>query len=220
MIIASLQSQNKIIMNKAVKNIVFDLGGVLLDIDYTKTIAAFRKLGLANPSKAFSQYSQGGLFKEFEKGLISDKDFLERLQKHMPGADILAVEEAWCALLGAFPIDRFNFLSSLKNYNLFVLSNTNSIHEVRFRKIIDQSVGWKNFAALFEGIGYSHELKARKPDEIIFQKIMEKYRLEPGETLFIDDTIDHVLTARSLNIRAVHLEKGKEISEVLPEYLS
>ena len=203
---------------KKYKNIIFDLGGVLLNIDYSKTVQAFGKLGLINPEQAFNKEVQAELFRDFECGRISNSDFLAILNRHIPKANTAQIVDAWNALLLDFPASRFDFLKSLaKDYRLFLLSNTNSIHLEKFRTIIEESVGWNNFIELFQGVGYSHELKARKPDADIFQKMLSRYHLNPAETLFIDDTEMHVLTARSLGIEAIHLKNNQEISQVLKD---
>ncbi|NEN24788.1 HAD family phosphatase [Cryomorpha ignava] len=199
-----------------IKNIIFDLGGVLLNIDYDKTVEAFRALGMADPEQAFSKEVQAGFFQEFEKGFISETVFVSEINKEFKDASPQEIMDAWCALLGDFPNQRFEYLKKLsKSYRLFLLSNTNIIHLKAFEKIIDKAIGWNNFLLLFEGIGYSHELNMRKPNADIFMKMMDKYNLQPAETCFIDDTDVHVATANSLGITAFHLTNGKEIWDIL-----
>jgi len=199
-----------------IKNIIFDLGGVLLNIDYLKTVDAFAKLGMENPEQAFSKEIQAEYFQKFEKGLISESVFVSEIQKQFENVSSREVVNAWNALLGDFPVKRFEYLQSLKpKYRLFLLSNTNIIHLNAFRKIIDSSVGWSEFSALFDGIGYSHEMKMRKPDAEIFNEIMNMYDLKPGETCFIDDTEMHVKSARTTGIVAFHLKDTEEIWDVL-----
>lgn len=201
---------------QTIKNIIFDLGGVLLNIDYEKTVEAFRKLGMTSPEQAFSKEVQADFFQKFEKGLISDTVFISEINKEFKMARPQEIIDAWCALLGDFPAERFNYLKKLSgNYRLFLLSNTNIIHLKAFKKIIDKSVGWENFTALFDGIGYSHELNMRKPDADIFMKMMKTYNLKPQETCFIDDTDMHVATANSLGIKAYHLTGANEIWDIL-----
>ncbi len=199
-----------------IKNIIFDLGGVLLNIDYDKTVEAFSALGMADPEQAFSKEVQAGFFQEFEKGFISETVFVSEINKEFKDASPQEIIDAWCALLGDFPNQRFEYLKKLsKSYRLFLLSNTNIIHLKAFEKIIDKAIGWNNFLLLFEGIGYSHELNMRKPNADIFMKMMDKYNLQPAETCFIDDTDVHVATANSLGITAFHLTNGKEIWDIL-----
>lgn len=199
-----------------IQNIIFDFGGVLLDIDYEQTVSAFKRLGMKNPNEAFSKEVQAEFFREFEKGKITENVFITEIQKQLKDSSREDVIRAWNALLGNLPEDRFLYLQRLKlKYRLFLLSNTNIIHEKEFMKIIDAGVGWDAFSQLFEGIGYSHKMHMRKPDLEIFYTMLEKYELKPHETCFIDDTKMHVEAARKTGITAFHLEDGKEIWDVL-----
>jgi len=199
-----------------IKNIIFDLGGVLLNIDYQKTVNAFKALGMPNPEQAFTKEIQAEFFQQFEKGFISEHVFVSEIKKQLKNASSQDIIDAWCALLGDFPIKRFDLLNSLsRKYRIFLLSNTNIIHLKAFREIIEGAVGWDAFTGVFEGIGYSHELNMRKPNADIFMKMMETYKLKASETCFIDDTPEHVAAASSLGIKAMHLKDGKEIWDLL-----
>ncbi|MCA1764029.1 MAG: HAD family hydrolase [Cryomorphaceae bacterium] len=190
-----------------IRNIIFDLGGVLLNIEYDRTVDAFKKLGLKEPEKAFTKEVQAGIFQKFEKGQISSREFVNVLSKHMLGASQAQIVDAWNALLGDFPIERYHFLSQLaEKYQLFVLSNTNAIHETAFQKIIEKSVGWEKFKSLFAGIAYSHNLGERKPNPEIFLKVLSINEISADETIFIDDTKEHVESASKLGIKSLHLE--------------
>ncbi len=203
---------------KNIKHIIFDLGGVLLNIDYSKTVEAFRALGLENPLEAFTKEQQAELFQKFEKGKIDESTFIVTLQKEMPNANAQQLIDAWNAMLGDFPIDRFVFLAEIsKKYDCYVLSNTNIIHQRAFEDIIDHKVGWKSFAELFTYVYYSHELGMRKPDAEIFEEVLRRHNLKGSETCFIDDSPQHVATAKKLGIHAVHLGEGEEIWDVLGE---
>ncbi len=197
------------------KNIIFDLGGVLLNIDYQRTIDAFRALGHPNPEGAFTKQVQAEIFQKYEKGLISDGVFLTKLQEFMSGSNSNEIEDAWCALLGNFPTERFAMLEKLsEKYVLFILSNTNHLHQLRFEKAIDRVYGWRKFKNLFRGICYSHELNARKPDLEIFEMILDRYNLRADESFFIDDTEGHAQGAESAGIRTKHLKPGENILDV------
>ncbi len=202
--------------NHAIESIIFDLGKVLLDIDYQATVEAFGKLGLTNPEKAFTKEIQATLFQQYEKGLISSETFVAELQAYMPRAESQDIIRAWNALLGEFPIHRFHFLQSLQGkYKCYILSNTNALHQEAFEKTIDQTVGWEEFARLFEFIGYSHQMHERKPDEAIFRKLVEENGIDVGTTCFVDDTLMHVEAARRFGIKSFHLKDGEEVEDVL-----
>lgn len=206
-------------IQKRVKNIIFDLGGVLLNIDYNRTVGAFRNLGLLNPEKAFTKEYQADIFQRLEKGIISEDGFLRELSALMPGISHEQISEAWCAILGDFPESRYRMLERLrKNYRLFILSNTNIIHQKSFEKTIDKNFGWENFSNLFEAVCYSHDLGLRKPDKEIFSAVLENYHLEPSETLFIDDTEQHTLGAKNTKMLVHHLKPNEEITEIFENW--
>lgn len=200
-----------------IRNIIFDLGGVLLDIDYLRTIRAFSELGLANPEEAFSKANQAEIFRLFECGQVSESVFLSHLQSEMPEAKNEGLITGWNAMLGGFPKQRLDFIESINSkYNCYVLSNTNIIHQREFERIIEGVVGWENFASAFKKIYYSHEMGLRKPDISIFLKVLEEQGLNPKETCFIDDSPQHVRAAVQAGILGVHLKDDEEIWDVIP----
>lgn len=200
-----------------IRNIIFDLGGVLLDIHYLKTIEAFSQLGLKNPEEAFSKSQQAEIFQSFECGQVSEEAFLGYLKSEMPKASKDDLIAGWNALLGGFPAARLDFITSIhEKYNCYVLSNTNIIHQRAFEEIIERAVGWDNFSSVFKEIYYSHDMGLRKPDGAIFQKVMEEQGLKPEETCFIDDSPQHVGAAAKKGILAIHLKDDEEIWDVIP----
>jgi putative hydrolase of the HAD superfamily len=202
-----------------IKNIIFDLGGVLLDIDYNRTVQAFHRLGLTDAKAQFTKERQTEIFQTYERGGMTDQAFLAALGAYMPSVHAGEIAHAWCALLGSMPLGRMELLEKLaQRYDLFVLSNTNSIHQVEFEKTIDQKIGWERFSRAFKHIGYSHQLHLRKPDAEVFEKMLELNGLQAEETFFIDDTEEHVLSARSLGIQAFHLRDDEDIRDVFREW--
>lgn len=198
------------------KNIIFDLGVVLLDVDYGATIRAFSDLGLENPEMAFSKAIQDDFFQAYEKGLISDHEFLTRLSQRMGGASKESIRSAWCAMLGELPLKKFQLLQELKReYRLFILSNTNSIHQQHFESTIQNQYGWESFEKLFDYIGYSHRIKQRKPDPDAFITVMKKGGITAGETLFIDDTKGHVEACLRTGLKGLHYQSMEDLERLL-----
>jgi len=207
------------------RNIIFDLGGVILHIDYARTIAAFKKLGIENFDKIYSQKQQTGLFDELEKGLIGADVFREALLHHLPaGTTHAQVDAAWNAMLLDFPAENLAFLSRLRSEcRLFLLSNTNEIHLKEVMRILQRSHGFGDLALFFERAYYSHRLGMRKPDAEIFRHVLGHNKLHPSETLFIDDSPQHVKGAQALGIEARLTEKNKLLNDPegpLKEFLS
>ena len=196
-----------------VKNIIFDLGGVILNIDYEQTANAFKKIGIKNFNDIYSQAKQGKVFDKLETGEITPEEFREYIKEIVPSLQLSDIDKSWNAMLLDLPVQRINLLKELKKkYRLFLLSNTNEIHIKCFRKIIESSYGENIFDSIFEHQYYSSDIGLRKPNADCFQYVLEKNGLEASETLFIDDSIQHVEGARKLKINAYHLIPGEDIT--------
>ena len=196
-----------------VKNIIFDLGGVILNIDYRLTAKAFKEIGVINFDEIYSQAKQGQVFDKLETGELTPDEFREYMKEIVPSLQLSDIDKAWNAMLLDLPVQRIDLLKKLKNkYRLFLLSNTNEIHIKCFRKIIESSYGENIFNSIFENQYYSSDIGMRKPNAECFQYVLEKNGIEPSETLFIDDSIQHVEGARKLKINAYHLIPGEDIT--------
>ena len=196
-----------------VKNIIFDLGGVILNIDYKLTAKAFKEVGVINFDEIYSQAKQGQVFDKLETGELTPDEFREYMKEIVSSLQLSDIDKAWNAMLLDLPVQRIDLLKKLKNkYRLFLLSNTNEIHVKCFRKIIESSYGENIFDAIFEHQYYSSDIGMRKPNAECFQYVLEKNGIEPSETLFIDDSIQHVEGARKLKINAYHLIPGEDIT--------
>ena len=191
-----------------IKNIIFDLGGVILDIDYNLTVKAFEGIGIPNFKEQYSKMSQSNLFDNIETGKISPVEFRDLIrevaQKTISDAEI---DTAWNALILHLPQYRIEILKNLQvNYRLFLLSNTNKIHYDDYSEVIKRENGIEGLEPLFEKTYLSHEMGLRKPDPEIFQVVLSENNLVPKETLFIDDSPQHIASAKTLGIVAYHLE--------------
>ena len=201
-------------MIKGIRHIIFDLGGVLLNIDYALTEKAFIDLGITDFKELYSQMKQTPLFDEFETGKISQGDFIKELQKMTP----LALTEdqlctAWNAMLLDFPLRRLQLLQQLRLYHdLVLLSNTNEIHEQAFNQILKDNYG-VNLASYFDRVYYSHRIGMRKPDAAIFRRILDEMGFMPEHTLFIDDSPQHIEAAKKLGLQTIFLKTGMTIEK-------
>lgn len=207
----------------AIKNIVLDLGGVLLNIDYYKTIEAFKQLGIPNFEELFTQAKQEHLFDKYESGLINSDDFIEGLKKKLPSTiSEEEIKSAWNAMLLDFPDERLKFLLELKqNYNTVLLSNTNPIHLEAFLKIIHKNNGIDSLENHFDKVYFSSDMGMRKPNPEIFLEVCKDQGFKPSETLFIDDTEQHVEGAKKAGLMAAHLEiKKQDIIQLLSSLLT
>ena len=190
------------------RNIIFDLGGVVLDIDYNLTIEAFRELGIRNAEDLYSKAKQDSIFDNLEKGLIGDEEFFDELRKRA-GLKISNndLRNAWNALIISLPSENVELLKSInKTHRIFLLSNTNAIHEPAYRKLIERTYGSAVLDELFEKTYLSHHIHMRKPDPEIFEYVLKDAGLKREETLFIDDSPQHVHSAQRIGIPSYHLD--------------
>jgi len=182
--------------------IIFDFGGVLYNIDYNLPVQAFRDLGLKNFDQIFTQGNQNKLLDDLEIGTIDQAQFLNGLRDYFD-SDVSDEKllKAWNAILIDIPKSRIDLIHRLRNkYRTFLLSNTNEIHVRTFEKDIEQCMGTAYFKSAFESIYYSNDLHMRKPDGEIYYELIKRHQLNPGRTLFIDDTEQHVSGARAVGL--------------------
>lgn len=199
-----------------IEAIIFDLGGVLLNIDYQLTERAFAALNIPDFEQHFSQLKQSTLFDELETGKIRADAFCEALRKQTSSQHSNeTLITAWNAMLLDFPRRRLQMLQQLRlRYRLFLLSNTNEIHEAAFNQILVQCMGnGEHLAHYFDKVYFSHRIGMRKPNEDVFLHILQENKLKPEETLFIDDSPQHIATAKKLNIKTIWLKKGMTVEE-------
>jgi putative hydrolase of the HAD superfamily len=199
-----------------VKNIIFDLGGVLLNIDVSITEKAFIELGVDRFSEMFTQHHSNDLFVQLETGEISPEEFYEAFRKGT-GTELSNenIKNAWNALLLDFRLPSLAWLNSIKTrYRIFLFSNTNQIHHDAFIASYKELTGNADFDAFFEKAYYSQNLGMRKPNPEPFLHILQEHKLEASETLFIDDTIKNIETAQKLGLKTIHLQWPQTLPEL------
>ena len=194
----------------AIKNILFDLGGVLYHIDYGITIKAFERLGIKNFHKHFSQQQQNNLFDQLETGKISNTDFIKEMKVLLPNCTKEEIINAWNGLLIGIPKENIQLLKDLsKQYRLFLLSNTNLIHINQINKLLYEDYNLKSLDPLFDKIYLSHQIGMRKPNRETFEWVLKDAGILAHETLFIEDSIQHIKGANKVGIRT-HLWNSNE----------
>lgn len=202
-------------MIQGIRHIIFDLGGVLLNLDYSATEKAFRELGIPDFNAHFSQLQQNSFFDDWETGRIGRDAFLQQMLALIGnGVSEQQVLDAWNAMLLDFPSRRLQLLQQLRlHYDLFLLSNTNEVHEEAFNRTLMQAYGLPGLATLFDKVYFSHRIGLRKPTQEIFLHVLHDNGLLPEHTLFIDDSPQHIDTAKALGIQTIWLEKGMTIED-------
>ncbi len=202
-----------------IKNIIFDLGGVVINLDIPKTISAFNKLSNKPFEAIYTQIQQTTLFDLFDKGNISEFNFFKELKQTL-NSNISDIEmiNAWNAMLLDYPIDRLNMLLKLKKkYRVFLLSNTNETHISSFEASLFNKHGYKNLEPFFEKVYYSCRIGMRKPDSEIFELVLSENKLNASNTLFIDDSPQHIESALKIGIQAHLLDKQKDVCQLITE---
>ena len=203
-------------MLKKIKNIIFDFGGVIINIDYTLTIKKLKELGLNNFDDHYNQSGQSGLFDRLDTGRINGNEFIHELASFYKTPPLnQELIDAWNAMLLDFPPERAELLTNLKTkYRTFLLSNTNEIHLNYYFKKLKEWYEVDNMSYFVHREYYSCYLNMRKPDTEIFEYVIRENNLNPPETLFIDDSLQHVEGAMKTGLRAFHLNGGKTIMDI------
>jgi len=188
------------------KAVIFDLGGVIINIDYAATIEAFGALGHGDFQDMYSQAQQTGLFNDLETGKISGQRFVNELLPYLNvGTSPNRVVAAWNAMIGNVPLEHISLLQKVRQQcPIYLLSNTNDIHMQAVLRSWSASCE-QPMEAIFDGVYLSHEIGMRKPDVEIFEFICRENQLNPSETLFVDDSIQHIEGAQLAGLQAFHL---------------
>ncbi len=196
-----------------IKNIIFDYGGVIINIDFRLTIDAFKKLGFVNTEEVIFRAEGSEILLQMEKGILSHNNFYNEIRR-ISNLSLTnkEIEDAWNALLLDMPQKRIQILEKLKtNYRIFLLSNTNSIHYDHYRAQLQDKFGYPDFNFLFEKAWFSFNLGLTKPDKNIFQFVLKDAGLDPKETLYIDDLENNVMAAEKEGIKGYFLKPGEDI---------
>lgn len=202
---------------KGIRNVIFDFGGVLFEIDYHLPAQAFAKLGFTDFKEIYTQANQNPIFDKLETGKVSNEEFMQYLHSFVPKATRQEVDDAWnCILLYIMP-EQVEVVHQVKNSGrkTFMLSNTNAIHVAAFEKMIAEKMDINHFRSAFEKIYYSNVIGIKKPYPETYLKVCEWNNLIPSETLFIDDSIQHVKGALEAGLAAYHLKPGERISDLI-----
>ncbi|MCX8081096.1 MAG: HAD family phosphatase [Bacteroidia bacterium] len=210
------------VLKKNVKLLVFDFGGVLIDLYPEKTREEFIKLGIPDPDDLYSPNRQISLFDDFDKGLIKPDDFFCELKKFFPaGTGFDKILHAWNVMLGDISMDKIKLIKKLnETYGVCLLSNTNEPHlEYIHNKIIKEK-GIPTMEKIFDKVYYSCRLGMRKPEEKIFRHVMMEWNLSGDEICFLDDTPMHLEGAARLGWHTIKVERNQNWEHLLMQWLN
>ncbi|KAF9972237.1 hypothetical protein BGZ73_004677 [Actinomortierella ambigua] len=194
----------------AVKNLIFDLGNVLLRLDQQATSRAFINLG-ATSFPTLAQHGSHATLVDYETGKITEEEFRQKVRAAVGLPATVTDQEfdtAWNAMLLDFPKDRLELMRTLRRdygYKVYLLSNTNALHIAHVDKICLQSYPEDSLHPFFDKVYYSHEIGSRKPSKEAFDHILQDQGLLAGETLFLDDMPENVQAAKDCGLQAVQV---------------
>lgn len=203
----------------SIKNLIFDLGGVVIDLDLSATFSAFAKLSGSTLEQTILHQNLP-FFMQYEKGLITSSEFRDQFRALIdaPLTDE-SIDVAWSAMLKDIPAERILLIEELKPYfNMVVLSNTNEIHIQEFNKILSSESTHNSLHSLFDQVYFSYEVGMRKPDANIFEYVLKNEGWKADETLLLDDTIENLETASSLGIQVVQITSAYTINRTFKEW--
>lgn len=190
-----------------IRNIIFDLGGVIIDIRFQDTIKQFKKLGFVDFDSIYNQLKETRLFDLFETGQIPPQAFRNELRKYRNQLTDEQIDYAWNLMIGDMPEGYIKLFKTIKkDYQTYMLSNTNAIHMDYFESCLDSKYGHNPLPDMFEQIFYSFEMGERKPDIKAYDYLVARAGLRKEETLFIDDLGINIKGAREAGLLAYHLE--------------
>jgi len=201
-----------------IRNIIFDYGNVIFMIDFNRTTHTFTELGVNNIDRFFGHTAQHSLFDDFDKGLITAGEFRDAIRKHT-GLNHLTdeqIDHAWNTLLIGVPaVNHEILLKAKKQYRTFLLSNNNEIHYNWIMNYLKQEYKLESNSVFFEKDYYSHLMGMRKPDRDIFEFVLNEQNLSPSETLFIDDSPQHIKTANELGLQTYLMTKDDTLEKFM-----
>jgi glucose-1-phosphatase len=206
------------LVHRSIQNLIFDLGGVLLNLHVDRTHRAFAELAGIPIEEVKARISKTPFFNDYEKGLHSDDEFRQLVRDFLlTNATPSEIDLAWNAMLGEIPLSRLDLLDRLRSrYRIFLLSNTNAIHVNYFTREVIAS-GASPLESFFDRVYYSHELKMRKPETGIYEHVLKQHSLNPRATLFLDDNAENLVGAEQIGIQTLQVTHPDLIHSIFHE---
>jgi putative hydrolase of the HAD superfamily len=202
-----------------IRNIIFDLGGVLMDLYVERTYKAFQSMGFTQDILQHDR-NHKNIFFQFEIGAVTPEQFRDEIRELIGNRyDDDHIDRAWNAMIGGFRKEKIEFVKKLRpQYRTYILSNTNQMHEAFYNRLIRLEYGLKSLNDIFDRVYYSHHIHLAKPDPAIFKYVLDENGLTPEETLYLDDTMKHLEAASALGIKTVLFPLNGNL-EMIYEYL-
>lgn len=204
---------------KDIKTIIFDFGGVILDIDPQITIKEFQKMGFNDIAKTESKEFIEDIIRKFERGIYTPEVFRKKLKAFLElEVSDQKLDDAWNALIYDIPAERIEVLERVKkNYQMLLLSNSNEIHYDLYVRDLQLRFGYREFDELFDKSYFSFDMHLSKPDPEVYEFVMNQHDLKPSETLFIDDNEENIAAAAKLGMKTYLLEKPERMRDIFED---
>lgn len=203
-----------------IRNIIFDYGNVVINLDFGATYRAFEKLGVEGAEETWGNIAENQLVKQYERGEVGSSEFRKLLADafslEVPDAHL---DWAWNQLLRDMPSARIELLKKIRNqYRTFLLSNSNEIHYNHYAQELKSVHEIEHFDLLFEKAYFSYQVNLAKPGPDFYQLLLNDHLLNPKETLFIDDLKQNVEAAQKLGLNTIWLKPGMDICDLFDEH--
>ncbi len=201
---------------KNIKTIIFDFGGVILDIDPQITIKEFQKMGFKDVAKTNSKEFIEDIIRKFERGIYTPEVFRKKLKSFLDlEVSDQKLDDAWNALIYDIPAERIEILEQVKkNYQMLLLSNSNEIHYDLYVRDLQLRFGYREFDELFDKAYFSFDMHLSKPDPEVYEFIINQHDLKPSQTLFIDDNEENIAAASKLGLKTYLLAKPERVRDI------
>lgn len=202
--------------SKNIKTIIFDFGGVILDIDPQITIKEFQKMGFKDVAKTKSKEFIEDIIRKFERGIYTPEVFRKKLRAFLElDVSDQKLDDAWNALIYDIPAERIEILEQVKkNYQMLLLSNSNEIHYDLYVRDLQLRFGYREFDELFDKAYFSFDVHLSKPDPEVYEFIINQHDLKPSQTLFIDDNEENIAAASKLGLKTYLLAKPERVRDI------
>lgn len=199
-----------------IKNLLFDLGGVIINIDFLQVAHSFGSLSEKDIPFIRQEIEERRLFYNHEIGKWTDAEFRTTVN-HLLETSLTdeQIDTAWNSMLFDIPQERIDLLIALrKRYNLYLLSNTNAIHILEVNRILQRDNQVASLEELFDKTYYSHQIQLAKPSAACYRYVLEDAGIRAEETLFIDDSAQNIHDAKQMGIHTVHLQAPASILDI------
>jgi len=200
------------------KTLIFDLGGVILNLDLAGAFRRFSSYMEGEIKDLHAAYRNHPFIRQFELGVIDEPEFRDQfrtmLRSDHPDD---ALDDLWSSMLVDIPGERIDWIARLKKaYRVVILSNTNSIHIRRVNEILRRDTGIEQLQDVFDHVFYSYEIHERKPDRAIYNFVLDHLDVDPLDAVLFDDSKENLSTAAQLGMGVVYVPQNQLTFEHLP----